>query len=136
MRREVAACSHVTVADMLQDDADLHGQICVSCLQGKHWAWYFGIGYISGATFLKVSRKILGKLTDTQVASSSRGYNATVEHCTNRPMNSVQLSNRKLCSSSSSSSSSSKIRSFPKIFLGTFKNEAPGTYIVLCCLCL
>ena len=95
----------------------------------------------TGAAFSKVARKTLGKLlilgaTDTQVATSSRGYSATVEHCTNRPINSVQRSNRKLCSSSSSSSSSSKIRSFPKIFLGTFKNEAPGTYIVLCCLCL
>jgi len=40
-------------------------------------------------------------------------------------MNSVQQSNRKL-GSSSSNSSSNKIRSFPKIFLGTFKNVAPG----------
>ena len=49
------------------------------------------------ATFWKVPRKILGKLlilgaTDTQVATSSRGYSATVEHCTNRPINSVQRS--------------------------------------------
>ena len=81
----------------------------------------------SGAAFLKVPRKILGKLlilgaTDTQVATSSRGYSATVEHCTNRPINSGQQSNRKLCSSSSNSGS--KIRSFPKIFLGTFENVA------------
>ena len=79
------------------------------------------------AAFSKVPRKILGKLlilgaTDTQVATSSRGYSATVEHCTNRPISSVQRSNRKLCSSSSNSSS--KIRSFPKIFLGTFENAA------------
>jgi len=84
-----------------------------------------------GATFSKVPRKILGKLlilgaTDTQVATSSRGYSAAVEHCTiNRPINSVQRSNRKLCISSSSSNSSSKIRSFPEIFLGTFENAAP-----------
>jgi len=50
---------------------------------------------LSGAAFSKVPRKILGKLlilgaTDTQVATSSRGYSATVEHCTNRPINSVQ----------------------------------------------
>jgi len=82
-----------------------------------------------GAAFLKVPRKILGKLlilgaTDTQVATSSRGYCATVEHCTNRPINSVQRSNSKLCSSSSNCSS--KITSFPKIFLGTFENAAPG----------
>jgi len=43
--------------------------------------------------------KILGKLlilgvTNKQVAMSSRGYSATVEHCTNRPINSVQRSNR------------------------------------------
>ena len=87
-------------------------------------------GWNSGATFSKVPRKILGKLlilgaTDTQVATSSRGYSATVEHCTNRPINSVQRSNRKLCSSRPSSSSSSKIGSFPKIFLGTFENAAP-----------
>jgi len=80
---------------------------------------------------LKVPRKILGKLlilgaTDTQVATSSRGYSATVEQCTNRPINSVQQSNRKLCSSSSNSSS--KIRSFPKIFLGTFENAAPALH--------
>ena len=55
----------------------------------------------SGATFSKVPRKILGKLlilgaTDTQVAMSSRGYSANDEHCTNRPINSVQRSNRKL----------------------------------------
>ena len=92
---------------------------------------------LSGAAFSKVSGKILGKLlilgaTDTQVATSSRGYSATVEHCTNRPISSVQRSNRKLCSSSSSSSStssssnsSSKITSFPKILLRTFKNAAP-----------
>jgi len=78
-----------------------------------------------GAAFSKVPRKILGKLlilgaTDTQVATSSRGYSATVEHCT---INSVQRSNRKLCSSSNNSSS--KIRSFPEIFLGTFENAAP-----------
>jgi len=77
----------------------------------------------------KVPRKILGKLlilgaTDTQVATSSRGYSATVEHCTNRHINFVQRSNRKLCSSSSSNSSS-KIRSFPKIFLGSFENAVP-----------
>ena len=65
---------------------------------------------IPWATLSKVPRKILGKLlilgvTDTQVATSSRGYSATVEHCTNRPINSVQRSNRKLCSSSSNSSS-------------------------------
>ena len=89
---------------------------------------------IPGAAFSKVRRKILGKLlilgaTDTQVATSSRGCSATVEHCTNRPINSVQRSNRKLCSSSSSNSSSKcKIRSFAKIFLGTFENAAPGTY--------
>ena len=57
----------------------------------------------AGAAFSKVPRKILGKLligaTDTQVATSPRGYSATVEHCTNRPVNSVQRSNRKLCSS-------------------------------------
>jgi len=40
-----------------------------------------------GAAFSKVPRKILGRLlilgtTDTQVATSSRGYTATVEHCT------------------------------------------------------
>jgi len=40
-----------------------------------------------GAAFSKVLRKILGKLlilgaTDTQVATSSRRYSATVEHCT------------------------------------------------------
>ena len=85
----------------------------------------------SGAAFSKVPRKILGKLlilgaTGTQVATSSRGYSATFEHCINRPINSVQRSNRKLCSSSSSSnSSSSKKRSFPKICLGTFENAAP-----------
>jgi len=91
--------------------------------------------YQFGAAFSKVPRKILGKLlilgaTDTQVATSFRGYNATVKHCTNRPINSVHWSNRKLCSSSSSSSSnsSSKIRSFPKIFLGTFENAAPAPY--------
>ena len=44
----------------------------------------------SGAAFLKVPRKILGKLiisgaTDTQVTTSPRGCSATVEHCTNRP---------------------------------------------------
>jgi len=55
---------------------------------------------------LKVPRKILGKLfilgaTDTQVATSSRGYSTAVEHCANRPINSVQRSNRKLYSSSS-----------------------------------
>jgi len=61
--------------------------------------------------------------TDTQVVRSSRGYSATVEHCTNRPINSVQRSNRKL-RISSSSNGSSKIRSFPKIFLGTFENAA------------
>jgi len=88
-----------------------------------------------GAAFSKVPRKILGKLlilgaTDTQVAMSSRGYSATDEHCTNRPINSVQQSNRKLCSSSSSNSSS-QIRSFPKIFLGTFENAAPGRQIAL-----
>jgi len=88
--------------------------------------WY------SGVTFSKVPRKILGKLlilgaTDTQVATSSRGYSATVEHCTNRPINSVQRSNRKLCSSSSNNSSS-KIRSFPKIFLGTFENAVPDVH--------
>ena len=82
------------------------------------------------AAFSKVPRKILGKLlilgaTDTQVATSCRGYSATVEHCTNRPISSVQRSNRKLCSSSSSNSSS-KIRSFPKIFPGTFENAALG----------
>jgi len=49
----------------------------------------------SGAAFSKVPRKILRKLlilgaTDTQVATSSRGYSATVEHCTNRPIYSVQ----------------------------------------------
>jgi len=58
-----------------------------------------------GATFSKVPRKMLGKLvlgaTDTQVATSSRGYSATVEHCTDRPINSVLRSNRKLRSSSS-----------------------------------
>ena len=74
------------------------------------------------AAFSKVPRKILRKLpiigaTDRQVATSSRGYSATVEHCTNRPINSVQQSNRKLCSSSGN-------RSFPKIFLGTFENAA------------
>jgi len=87
------------------------------------------------ATLSKVPRKILRKFltlgaTDTQVATSSRGYSATVEDCTNRPINSVQQSNRKLCSSSSSSNSSnssSKIRSSLKIFLGTFKNVAPGS---------
>jgi len=83
----------------------------------------------TGVTFLKVPRKILGKLLilraiDTQVATLSKGYSATVEHCTNRPINSVQRCNRKLCSSSSSNSSS-KIRSFPKIFLGAFENAAP-----------
>jgi len=72
----------------------------------------YGLWAKSGATFSKVHRKILGKLlilgaTDTQVAASSREYSAAVEHCTNRPINSVQRSNRKLCSSSSSSSSSS-----------------------------
>jgi len=87
----------------------------------------------SRATFSKVPRKILGKLlilgaTDTQEATSSRGYSATVEHCTKRPINSVQRSNRKLCSSSSSSNSSSKIRSFPKIFLGTFENAAAHSH--------
>jgi len=86
--------------------------------------------YLPGAAFSKVPMKILRKLlilgvTETQVATSSRGYSATVEHCTDRPINSVQQSNRKLCSSSSSNSSS-KIRSFPKIFLGTFENVAPG----------
>ena len=85
--------------------------------------------WIPGAAFLKVPRKILGKLlmlgvTDTQVATSSRGYSATVEHCTNRPINSLQRSNRKLYSSSNNSSS--KIKSCPKIFLGTFENAAPG----------
>jgi len=59
----------------------------------------------SGAAFSKVPRKILGKrlilgATDTQLGTSSRGYSDTVEHCTNRPVNSVQRSNRKLCSSS------------------------------------
>jgi len=48
----------------------------------------------SGAVFSKVPRKILRKLliieaTDTQVATSSRGHSATVEHCTNRPISSV-----------------------------------------------
>ena len=81
-----------------------------------------------GAAFSKVPRKILGKLlilgaTDTQVATSYSGYSATVEHCTNRPISSVQWSNRKLCSSTSS-----KIRSFPNIFLGTFENAAPGVF--------
>ena len=79
---------------------------------------------------------ILGKIlilgaTDTQVATSFRGYSATVEHCTSRPISSVQRSNRKLCSSSSSSNSSSKIRSFRKIFLRTFKNVAHGVCIAL-----
>ena len=55
---------------------------------------------------------------------SSRAYSATVEHRTNRPISSVQRSNRKLCSSGSNSSS--KIRSFPQIFLGTFENAASG----------
>ena len=105
------------------------GKVSIACLQSATVA---GSCYNSGATFSKVPRKILGKLlilgaTDTQVAMSSRRYSATVEHCTNRPINSVQRSNRKLCSSSSSNSSS-KIRSFPKIFLGTFKNAAPGVY--------
>jgi len=55
---------------------------------------------LPGGAFSKVPRKILGKLlilgaTDTQVATSSSGYSATVEHCTNRPVNSVQWSNRK-----------------------------------------
>jgi len=86
--------------------------------------------YQPGAAFSKVPTKILGKLlilgaTDTQVATSSRGYSATVEHCTNRPISSVQQSNRKLCSSSSSNSRF-KIRSFHKIFLGSFENAAPG----------
>ena len=65
---------------------------------------------------------------------SSRGYSATVEHCTNRPISSVQRSNRKLCSSSSSSSSnsSSKIWSFLKIFLGTFENATPGFHRFMC----
>jgi len=63
--------------------------------------------------------------TDTQVATSCRGYGATVEYCTNRPISFLQRSNRKLCSSSSSNSSS-KIRSFRKILLGTFENAAPG----------
>jgi len=81
-----------------------------------------------GAAFSKVPRKILGKLltlgaTDTQVATSSRGYSTTVEHCTNIPINSIQRTNGKLCSSSSSNSSSN-IRSFPNIFLGTFENVA------------
>jgi len=85
----------------------------------------------TGAAFSKVPRKILGKLlilgaTGTQVATSSRGYSATVEHRTNTPINSVQRSNRKLCSSSSSNSSSN-IRSYLKIFLGTFKTVAPST---------
>ena len=86
------------------------------------------------AAFSKLRRKILGKLLilgatgrPTQVATSSRRYSATgtVEHCTNRPINSVQRSNRKLCSSSS------KIRSFSKIFLGAFENVAPGFKQVL-----
>jgi len=81
------------------------------------------------AALLKAPRKILRKLlilgvTDTQVATSSRAYSTTVEHCTNRPISSVQRSNRKLCSSNSNSSS--KVRSFRKIFLGTFENVAPG----------
>jgi len=61
------------------------------------------LGCNTAAAFSKVPtpRKILGKLlilgaTDTQVAMSSRGYSTTVEHCTNRPINSVQRSNRKL----------------------------------------
>jgi len=89
---------------------------------------------LPGAAFSTVPRKILGKLlilgaTGIQVAKSCRGYSATVEHCTNRPINSVQRSNRKLCSSSSNSSnSSSKIRSFPKIFLETFENAAPVSH--------
>jgi len=100
------------------------------CLNTGNGYWDGNASYCSGATFSKVPRKILGKLlilgaTDTQVATSSRGYSATVEHSTNRPINSVQRSNTKLCSSSSSSNSSSKIRSFPKIFLGTFENAAP-----------
>jgi len=93
------------------------------------FSFYGSAVCLPGAAFSKVPRKILGKLlileaTDTQVATSSRGYSATVEHCTIRPINSVQRSNRKLCSSSSNSGS--KIRSFPKIFLGTFENVAPG----------
>ena len=63
-----------------------------------------------GSHFRKFLLRILGKLlilgaTDTQVATSSRGYSATVEHCTNRPINSVRRSNRKLCCRSSNSSS-------------------------------
>jgi len=95
-----------------------------------------------GAAFSKVPRKILGKFlilgaTDTQVATSSRGYSATVEHCTNRPVNSIQRGNRILCSSSSSNSSS-KIRSFPKIFLGTFENAVPELLMraLRCILCV
>ena len=65
-----------------------------------------------GTAFSKVPRKILGKLlilgaTDTQVATSSRGYSATAEHC------------------SSSSNSSSKIRSFPKIYYRNFRKCGP-----------
>jgi len=61
----------------------------VSFIRSMHWQWHYStIGWMTartpGATFLKVPRKILGKLlilgaTDTQVATSSRGYSATVE---------------------------------------------------------
>jgi len=67
-----------------------------------------------------------------QVATSSRGYGASVEHCTNRPISSIQRSNRKLCSSSSNSSS--KIRSFPEIFLGSLKNVAHGFHFLQTCV--
>ena len=100
----------------------------ITRVTGSHFCFVFVYARKPGAAFSKVPRKILGKLlilraTDTQLAMSSRGYSATVEHCTNRPISSVQRSNRKLCSSSSNSNS--KIRSFLKIFLGTFENAAP-----------
>jgi len=44
--------------------------------------------WVSVAVVITDFRKFLGKLlilgaTDTQVSTSSRGYSATVEHCTN-----------------------------------------------------
>jgi len=78
----------------------------------------------SGATFLKVPRKILGKLLilfTTTITTATTQFPITwlLVQCSTVAL--YPLDDVATCVSVAS-----KIRSFPKIFLGTFENAAPG----------
>ena len=81
----------------------------------------------SGAAFSKLPRKILGKLLTTTITTTTTQFSITSLNRIDRSISTCStVALYPLDDVATCVSVAPKIRSLPKIFLGTFENVAPG----------